>query len=706
MICVWNLWTLPFDLAFVVPENVRFVDQINWIGDFVLMFNLIVNASFNPSNDYSVTVGVKDLQNLYLKSWFFLDFIACIPLDICLIGFLGVAGARWIRLLRILLTVLVIRYFRLYRINLYAHEKWRYMSGFSLLLIVFTIAHWLACIYWKFTKTEGFALEEDMWLPSERYQNEGNFSCYIRSLWHAMTLLTGFGGAKIPETNLQAIYSFFSVFGGVFIFGWVVASMEDLISDDDSTSALLHREVEISRRFMRKRDFPPGLTQRVTKHVALEVHTKQGVEIQKALNGLSISLQSEIRHRLFYKSLAKVPIFADQHIPNKQTLLMELTKYISIECFPAGEWILYKGDIGDSMYFIVKGQCGIVLDLAQPDKVLKIIGAGAFFGEGALLNSTTRTASIRAEMSSELMKLSRTNFEKLAMENDAFRDAIQNISHARNNNIKKASKEMARRNQIKKNNQQRLSVKYDKNSFSGFKEEESKTESKTDLIKRTLTAFNVKRNSSVGNVKSPRNSLNQGQEGGKLPKFKRNSAPVNIQAPKSLSKSPETQHPPQSKWNNVTVEDINDLNELDTLIELRSRHMSIDTPAFSNNPHEILEEEEDEEDDNDDYNKNNEEDIEEQEEGNHMLESQELTESQSEPKPPNEAPGEPQPQPQLTSVSASPVKVESSTINQQEAKIDCTSNNENINSPIQLNSDRKHIEKNIRSRGIYSCLLL
>ena len=110
--------------------------------------------------------------------------------------------------------------------------------------------------------------------------------------------------------------------------------------------------------------------------------------------------------------------------------------------------------------------------------------------------------------------------------------------------------------------------------------------------------------------------------------------------------------------------------------------------------------------DNDDYNKNNEEDIEEQEEGNHMLESQELTESQSEPKPPNEAPGEPQPQPQLTSVSASPVKVESSTINQQEAKIDCTSNNENINSPIQLNSDRKHIEKNIRSRGIYSCLLL
>jgi potassium-dependent mechanosensitive channel len=65
--------------------------------------------------------------------------------------------------------------------------------------------------------------------------------------------------------------------------------------------------------------------------------------------------------------------------------------------FPIGDHVVTQGDSGDSMFCIVEGTVGVVINLG-PEKTLEVarLGAGTFFGEMALLTGEPRTASIVA----------------------------------------------------------------------------------------------------------------------------------------------------------------------------------------------------------------------------------------------------------------------------------------------------------------------
>ncbi|MBF0194023.1 MAG: mechanosensitive ion channel family protein [Magnetococcales bacterium] len=65
--------------------------------------------------------------------------------------------------------------------------------------------------------------------------------------------------------------------------------------------------------------------------------------------------------------------------------------------FPMGQNVVTQGESGDSMFCIVEGTVGVVINIG-PGKTLEVarLGAGTFFGEMALLTGEPRTASIVA----------------------------------------------------------------------------------------------------------------------------------------------------------------------------------------------------------------------------------------------------------------------------------------------------------------------
>jgi signal-transduction protein with cAMP-binding, CBS, and nucleotidyltransferase domain len=125
------------------------------------------------------------------------------------------------------------------------------------------------------------------------------------------------------------------------------------------------------------------------------------VVLDQALEGLPQGLRDEIMFHICAGSVAKVPLFQSQMAADKQ-FLHRVVHMLTFESFPAGEYVFHKGEIGDCMYLISQGEVGIVLDEENPIPV-KIIGQGDFFGEGALITLSTRTASILARTSCYLM---------------------------------------------------------------------------------------------------------------------------------------------------------------------------------------------------------------------------------------------------------------------------------------------------------------
>ena len=80
----------------------------------------------------------------------------------------------------------------------------------------------------------------------------------------------------------------------------------------------------------------------------------------------------------------------------------------------ASDLIVRKGDTGTEMYMLVSGRVRVFDRLPDgTEKTLTLLGPGAIFGEMALVSQEPRSASVIAEMPSEVLRLDFEAFERI-----------------------------------------------------------------------------------------------------------------------------------------------------------------------------------------------------------------------------------------------------------------------------------------------------
>ncbi|RLC98863.1 MAG: hypothetical protein DRI77_04040 [Chloroflexi bacterium] len=94
--------------------------------------------------------------------------------------------------------------------------------------------------------------------------------------------------------------------------------------------------------------------------------------------------------------------------------LSELTKAAIIRSLPAGTIICREGESGDAVYAIVQGQLEILKQLDdKSERHLHYTGPGEFVGEMAILQQSTRTATVRTSQPTTLIEIKREPFIKV-----------------------------------------------------------------------------------------------------------------------------------------------------------------------------------------------------------------------------------------------------------------------------------------------------
>jgi len=103
--------------------------------------------------------------------------------------------------------------------------------------------------------------------------------------------------------------------------------------------------------------------------------------------------------------LKAVEIFRDIPAVN----LEKSISHLKILHFSAGELIIRKNEVGDSMFVIVKGKVKVHDD----DYIVARMESGDFFGEMSLLDSGPRSMSVSAEEESEVISINQESFYKI-----------------------------------------------------------------------------------------------------------------------------------------------------------------------------------------------------------------------------------------------------------------------------------------------------
>lgn len=128
------------------------------------------------------------------------------------------------------------------------------------------------------------------------------------------------------------------------------------------------------------------------------------ISYQRDLDEDAEWIMTVLKSNLFYK----VP-------PTKASFIFDRMKSMTVE---AGFAVIRQGEIGDNCYFIKQGEAEIQQssDGKSPPVKIAEIGPGRCFGEDALVNETSRNASVVMKTDGVLMYISKRDFQKLLKE--------------------------------------------------------------------------------------------------------------------------------------------------------------------------------------------------------------------------------------------------------------------------------------------------
>lgn len=133
-----------------------------------------------------------------------------------------------------------------------------------------------------------------------------------------------------------------------------------------------------------------------------------------------------LRPRAVRRQLQAAPLLAGLAAADLQRLAERAT----IVALPAGHTLFDVGDAGDEVYVVARGAVAVVGSGSGGEEMLDQLGAGALFGEIAVLTGGRRKASVRAVIPTTLVKIP-GEAVRAVMRRGPLGDALSEVAAAR-----------------------------------------------------------------------------------------------------------------------------------------------------------------------------------------------------------------------------------------------------------------------------------
>lgn len=346
----------------------------------------------------TITSG-SEVARHYLRTWFLVDFLSAIPMELIL-GFEDPLFGSVLRLLRLLRVKQLLSQQRLFTslnptiLRLAVFISW-----------VLLAAHWISCIW---ISLGGCAEETDI------------LRRYLRSMYWAFATLGTVGYGDItPVTNMQTIYAIFVMILGAGMYGYIIGNVASLLANMDVAKVQFSEKMDKINAFLSYRNIPIELQEKVHGYYNYIWESRQGYDESVVIEGLPPSLKTEISLFLNREIIQKVPLFHGAGSDLVRDIVLSMQPVV----FMPGDKIVQKGELGDTMFFISHGRVEVISE--DGAEVYATLNEGNFFGEIALLTMEPRTATIRAADYCDLYVLHKKVFDRVLEKYPEFSENIR-----------------------------------------------------------------------------------------------------------------------------------------------------------------------------------------------------------------------------------------------------------------------------------------
>ncbi|CAJ1054166.1 potassium voltage-gated channel subfamily H member 1-like [Xyrichtys novacula] len=398
----WVILILTFYTAIMVPYNVSFKtkqNNVTWlvvdsIVDVIFLVDIVLNfhtTFVGPAGE--VISDPKLIRMNYVKTWFVIDLLSCLPYDV-INAFENVDEG----ISSLFSSLKVVRLLRLGRVARKLDHYIEYGAAVLVLLVcVFGLAaHWLACIWYSIGDYEVIdedtnTVRMDSWLfllgqtvgTPYRFNASGSGrweggpskdSVYITSLYFTMTSLTSIGFGNIaPNTDGEKIFAVAMMMIGSLLYATIFGNVTTIFQQMYANTNRYHEMLNSVRDFLKLYQVPKGLSERVMDYIVSTWSMSRGIDTEKVLQICPKDMRADICVHLNRKVFKEHPAFRLASDGCLRALAME---FQTVHSAP-GDLIFHAGESVDSLCFVVSGS----LEVIQDDEVVAILGKGDVFGD-------------------------------------------------------------------------------------------------------------------------------------------------------------------------------------------------------------------------------------------------------------------------------------------------------------------------------------
>ncbi|XP_034238294.1 potassium voltage-gated channel protein eag [Thrips palmi] len=414
----WIILCLTFYTAIMVPYNVAFKNKtsedvsllvVDSIVDVIFFIDIVLNfhtTFVGPGGE--VVSDPKVIRMNYLKSWFIIDLLSCLPYDVFNAFDHDEDGIG-----SLFSALKVVRLLRLGRVVRKLDRYLEYGAAMLILLLCFymLVAHWLACIWYSIGRSDADNGIQYSWLWKlanvtqspylYAWNNETNMpeltngpsrkTMYVTALYFTMTCMTSVGfGNVAAETDNEKIFTICMMIIAALLYATIFGHVTTIIQQMTSATAKYHDMLNNVREFMKLHEVPKGLSERVMDYVVSTWAMTKGLDTDKVLNYCPKDMKADICVHLNRKVFNEHPAFRLASDGCLRALAMHFTMSHSAP----GDLLYHTGESIDSLCFIVTGS----LEVIQDDEVVAILGKGDVFGDSFWKDSAVgqSAANVRA----------------------------------------------------------------------------------------------------------------------------------------------------------------------------------------------------------------------------------------------------------------------------------------------------------------------
>jgi len=440
----WGFTLIAATLVFVIVLSyrmlwhVRSTDTLYWILIGCMGFDVVFEFTKKIKHGLRIIDSWRGIASHYLKRWFFLDFVAALPLEFLLPESTEESWALWtLRALPLLKAFKVAGVLADLQAELHLNPAIMRLTTFA---YWFMQAIHLFAIGWCWVGGSPGSIETSAstsrWVVRDGAIHEikteaqtrvfTHREIYLRALYWTVTTVgtVGYGDyTPSKESNSQIAYAILIEIVGVSMYGYIVGNVSGLIANLDAAKAAFNKRTGEVRDFMRLKQLPAHMQTKVQDYYGYLWATRRNVDDRAILDDLPHNLAVDVLIHLNQRILQKVEFFRDAH----ESFTREIVKRLQMEVFLPGDYMMREGDIGDCMYFLSTGTAEVLVG----DKRVATLGAGSPFGEMALIDGERRSASIVALEYCDAYRLPKHDFDDLRARHPNFDARVQEIVRQR-----------------------------------------------------------------------------------------------------------------------------------------------------------------------------------------------------------------------------------------------------------------------------------